>query len=118
METMRLRKIQVPAKVERLLDAVIFRAKLTPEDGYQIRDPDSLSILLRSLAKRATQEGKAWSAWGNGQHTWLYTAEMSLPRSRKVGKPVLLIAIYGHDGQLQESAPWVSDREGNWSRCE
>ena len=116
METMRLRKIQVPTSIERLLDALITRAKLVPEDSYRIRDPKSLPILLQNLIKRATQDGKVWSAWSNGSHTWLFTSEMSLPRSRELGTPVLQTAIYGEDGQLKESAAWASDRKGSWSR--
>jgi hypothetical protein len=117
METMRLRKIQVPTSLERLLDALITRAKLVPEDGYRIRDPKSLPILLQNLIKRATPDGKVWSAWSNGPHTWLFTCEMSLPRSRELGTPVLQTAIYGEDGQLKDSAAWASDRKGSWNRC-
>jgi hypothetical protein len=116
METMRLRKIQVSTSLERLLDALITRAQLVPEDSYRIRDPSSLPILLQSLVKRATQDGKVWSAWSNGPHTWLFISEMSLPRSRELGTPVLETAIYGENGQLRESAAWASDRKGGWNR--
>jgi len=117
METMRLRKIQVPTSLERLLDALITRAKLVPEDSYRIRDAKSLPIVLQNLIKRATPDGNVWSAWSNGPHTWLFTSEMSLPRSRELGTPVLQTAIYGEDGQLKESAAWASDRKGSWNRC-
>jgi len=117
METMRLRKIQVPTSIERLLDAVITRAQLVPEESYQIRDPKSLPILLQNLVKRATQEGKVWSARSDGQHTWLFTSEMPLSRSRELGTPVLQINIYGEDGQLKDSAAWAGDRAGSWNRC-
>jgi hypothetical protein len=117
METMRLRKIQVPTSLEQLLDALITRAKLVPEDSYRIRDPKSLPILLQNLVKRAMPDGKVWSAWSNGPRTWLFTSEMSFPRSRELGTPVLQTAIYGEDGQLKESAAWTSDRTGSWNRC-
>jgi hypothetical protein len=117
VETMRLRKIQVPTGLERLLDAVITRAQLVPEDSYQIRDPKSLPIPLQNLIKRAIHEDKVWSARSNGQHTWLFTAEMSLPRSRELGTPVLQIGIHAEDGQLKESATWASDCKGSWNRC-
>jgi hypothetical protein len=116
METMRLRKIQVPTSLERLLDALITRAQLVPEESYRIRDPKSLPILLQNLIKHASQNAKVWSAWSNGAHTWLFICEMSLPRSRELETPVLQTAIYGEDGQLKESAAWASDRRGNWNR--
>src|SRR5256885_957706 len=42
METRRLRTIQQPSHIERLLEALVSRANLLPKDSYQIRDPDAL----------------------------------------------------------------------------
>jgi hypothetical protein len=39
METVRLRKIQQPSQVERLLDLLISRGSYLPNDSFQIRHP-------------------------------------------------------------------------------
>src|SRR5207244_11064025 len=42
LETRRMRAIQAPARVERLLDGLISDRQLSPKDSYQIRDPAAL----------------------------------------------------------------------------
>src|SRR6266403_3096189 len=82
METRRLRTIQQPSHIERLLEALVSRANLLPKDGYQIRDPSALPPQLQALITQATQEGRVWGCWVNSFETCLFTCEMSLPRSR------------------------------------
>ena len=117
METMRLRKIQAPSQVERLLESYVARADLLPKDSFQIRTTRALSPQLQRVVTRATQKGHVWACWADSYHTWLFTCEMSLALSRERGAPVLLIEQYDEAGELKESATWMSDQEGKWRRC-
>ena len=117
METRRLRTIQQPSHIERLLEALVSRADLLPKDGYQIRDPSALPPPLQALITQATQEGRVWGCWVNSFETCLFTCEMSLPRSRERGSPVLLVNRYNESGELQDDGSWTSDPEGKWQRC-
>ncbi len=93
METMRLRRIQHPAEVERLLESYIHRANILPKDADQIRIAGSVPRELRGLVMQAVKLGKTWSCWTRGSETWLFTAEMSLELSRERGAPVLQINL-------------------------
>ena len=117
METVRLRKIQVPTRVGRLLEAAVSKAKLVPEDAYLVRDPRSLPILLRELVERARRKDAVWSAWTDDHRIWLFAGEMSMELSRERGSPVLHITAYTEDGQLTEAGFWTLDKLGQWSRC-
>ena len=117
METRRLRTIQQPSHIERLLEALVSRANLLPKDYYQIRDPSALPPQLQTLITKATQEGRVWRCWANSYETCLFTCEMSLARSRERGSPVLLVSRYGESGELQDAGSWMSDPEGKWQRC-
>jgi hypothetical protein len=116
-ETVRLRKLQQPAPhVERLLDGLVTRARLVPEDAYQIRDPASVPKELRRIAKLAAVNGRAWSCWTHRIRTWLVTGEMLIPLSRERGAPVLQVDVYDEDGP-KDSGLWMIARDGKWSRC-
>ncbi len=117
METMRLRKIQHPTEVERLLESYIRRAEVLPREAHQIRAARAVPRELRSIVARAVELGKAWSCWTHGYRTWLFTAEMSLELSRERGAPVLQVSVYGDDGSLKESATLMTDPSGKWRRC-
>jgi len=117
METIRLRQLQEPPQVERLLNVLASGSKVLPPGAYQIHGHSAVPRELRKLALRATQKGQAWSCWAHTFQTWLFTGEMSLPLSRERGAPVLLVNLY-NDGGLQDSAPWMPDRNGKWCRCE
>ena len=117
METRRLRTIQQPSHIEKLLEALVSRANLLPKDCYQIRDPDALPSQLQRLIARAAQEGRVWRCWANSYETCLFTCEMSLPRSRERGSPVLLVNRYSESGELQDAGSWMSDQEGKWRPC-
>jgi hypothetical protein len=117
METRRLRKLQQPSQVERLLEAVMVRGKLVPDEAYQIRDSDAVPSALQRIAAQSAKGGRVWACWANGVHHWLFTAEMSLETSRERGTPVLLVNRYREDGELLEAASWMSDPEGQWRRC-
>ena len=117
METLRLRRIQQPSQVERLLDTYIARSTVLPQGSYQIRDPDAVPSALQRIVRQATQQGKVWSCWRtSSSDTWLFTCEMSLPLSRKRGTPVLQVCLYNKDGSLRDSDSWTTDPEGAWQR--
>jgi hypothetical protein len=116
METKRLRKLQEPSQVERLLDTLISRSSLVPAGAYQIRDPASVPKELRRIATQANHRGQAWSCWAHSFRTWLFTGEMSLALSRERGTPVLQVDVY-EDSGLRDSGPWMPDRDGSWRRC-
>ncbi len=117
MDTMRLRKIQAPSHVERLLESYVSRGNLLLPDSFQIRATRALSPQLQRVVTRATHKGHVWACWADSHQTWLYTCEMSLPLSRERGAPVLLIEQYDEAGELKDSGTWVSDQEGKWRRC-
>ena len=117
METMRLRKIQAPSQVERLLESYVSRGNFLPTDAFQIRAPRALSPQLQRVVTQAAYKGHVWACWADSYHTWLFTCEMSLPLSRERGAPVLLVEQYDEAGELKESGSWVPDQEGRWSRC-
>jgi hypothetical protein len=117
METLRLRRIQEPSRIERILEAYISRTSSLPHDAHQIRDQSKLPKNLRVLLARALEEGRVWSCWGWGPQLWLFTCHMSLSLSRERGVPVILVQLYGEDGDLKDSGTWRFEPPGNWTRC-
>src|SRR4029077_3397845 len=117
IETLRLRRIQQPSQVQRLLEAFVARGNRLPKDCYQIRDSRSLSPHLQRVLTREAQKGHIWACWADNHHTWLFTCEMSLPLSRERGAPVLQVSIYDEAGELKEAGTWVADPHGDWRRC-
>ena len=120
METMRLRSIQQPGRVDGLLESFITGTNRVPQDAYQVRAPSELSELshdLRTIAQEAHRKHRAWSAWTGDRGTWLFTAEMSLALSRERGAPVLQVFAYSEYGELLETGFWMHGKHGNWQRC-
>ena len=117
METLRLRRMQEPSRVERLLEAYISRAGDLPDDAYQIRDPSELPPCLRTVVTRAIEDRETWACWASGSQLWLFTCHLSLERSRERGAPVILLQVYGEDAELKGSAAWRFDPLGVWVRC-
>jgi hypothetical protein len=117
METVRLRRIQEPSRVERLLEGFATHGGLLSTNCYQIRTSRSLSPQLQRVVARATEKGHVWACWADSYHTWLFTGEMSLLLSRERGTPVLQVDRYDEAGELQDSGAWVTDENGKWSRC-
>lgn len=115
-DTLRLRKLQEPAHVSRLLDTLIVRAGLVPLGAYQVRAADSVPTELRDIARLASHSGRAWSCWAHGAHTWLFTGNMPLEASRDRGKPVLQVDAY-EEARLKDAGLWTPDRDGTWRRC-
>lgn len=117
METLRMRRMQEPSRVQRLLEAYVSRAHILPEDAYPIRDPRELPATLKIVIARARVQGHAWACSVRASRIWLFTCEMSLALSREQGAPVLLIRSYDELGQLKNSGAWKFDAAGSWSRC-
>ena len=117
METRRLRTLQQPGQIERLLEALVTRAGLVPEGAYQLRDRGGLPSTLQLVLAQPTNKGQVWTCWADSFRTWLFTAEMSLPMSRERRTPVLTVNVYGEDGELKECGNWMVNQEGRWQRC-
>src|SRR5215469_4320721 len=100
MDTMKLRRIQHPTQVDRLLEsyiAYILRAQLLPHDAIRVRTAALVPADLRRLVMQAVKLGRTWSCWTQGCRAWLFTAEMSPELSRERGAPVLEVKLYGND---------------------
>ncbi len=117
METMRLRAIQMPSRVEELLDSFISSSTIVPSGSRKIRRGSDLPVVLQDLVVQSTKADREWSCWTDDHRIWLFTAEMSLDLSRERGCPVLQVNSYAEDGVLIESGSWLSDRDGKWRRC-
>lgn len=117
METVRLRNLQQPSQTEVLLEALVSRGNLVPNEAYRIRDPKALSSGLQTILERATSEGRIWAAWATTHYSWLFTCEVSIHQSRERGTPVLLVNRYDEYGELQDSGAWMADADGKWQRC-
>ena len=112
METLKLRRIQEPSRIERLLEAYVSRAGILPGDSYQIRDRSGLPQCLRSVIAKAIEQGEVWSCWTRGSKIWLFTCHMPLSTSREHGAPVLEVHQYGEDAELKDSGIWRYDPMG------
>jgi hypothetical protein len=116
METLRLRRLQHPSEVERLLELYISSRGLLPQSAYPIREVEGVPKELRRVLTQAKESGGAWSCWAQGVRTWVFIAEMSLALSRERGTPVLHIKCYSDD-LLEDSGTWTTDQRGVWHRC-
>lgn len=117
METRKLRQIQEPSRVEKLLETYISHAAPLPADAYQIRDSREVPQRLRSVLKRAVGQGETWSCWAHNARIWLFICELSLSLSRERGAPVLLVRQYDEDAELRESGTWrYAPGLGSWTR--
>src|SRR5947199_8429196 len=103
METVRLRRIQEPSHVERLLEAYVSRSGLLPTDEFQIRAQRALSPQLQRVVARATPKGHVWARRADSHHTWLFTCEVALPPSRERRAPVPPADPYDEPGERRDS---------------
>jgi len=117
MKTERLRTIQQPSNVERLLAAYITRGNVLPQDSYPVRDLTAIPSALRQTALQAVSQGRVWACWAYGVQHWIFTAEMSLALSRERKAPVLHVNRYNDDGELTEAGSWLMDPHGQWRQC-
>ncbi len=117
MKTLRLRTLQQPSHLERLLEALVSRGNFLPQEAYQIRNPDGVPQELRRILALAAKAGRVWGCWAYGTRHWLFTAEMSLPLSRERGAAVLQVTRYADDGNIEDSGTWIVTPDGSWQRC-
>lgn len=117
METLRLRRIQQPSRIERLLEAYVSRSGILPEGAYQVRDRSELPTRVHAIVGRAIAQGHVWSGWAHGTQVWLFTGDLSFPLSRERGAPVLTVRLHNEDGEVVDSGTWRYDPMGAWSRC-
>jgi hypothetical protein len=117
METLRLRRIQQPSELERLLEEFVSGGGFLPKTCDRIRDARELSPQSRWVLARKIEQGHVWACWANSFQTWLFTCEMSLARSRERGAPVLTVNLFDETGELKEAGTWVAGRDGKWSCC-
>jgi hypothetical protein len=116
METVRLRAIQEPSRVERLLVAFALRSGIMSSDAYMLRDQRAVPAVLQGVIFQAMRADRAWCAWKDDSRISLLTCEMLLEQSRERGSPVLHVQLYGEDGELKDNACWGVDPEGKWRR--
>jgi len=117
METLRLRSIQQPAHVRRLLEQLVMRGSFLPKGCEEVRDPTALPPQLRRVLAAEIEHGHVWACWANNVQIWLFTGEMSLALSRERKAPVLRVNLYDEMGELKESGAWLAGRDGKWNRC-
>jgi hypothetical protein len=117
VETLRLKLIQQPSQVDRLLYAFVLSSGALPEEACQVRDRADLTDVLRDKILKAERNGWSWGCWTTGNETWLFTGEMSLALSRERGLPVLRVNRYDKTGLLVEAGRYASDPRGRWQRC-
>jgi hypothetical protein len=116
METLRLRSIQNPSHVGRMLQALIERCALIPGGCQEVLDLATLPAQLEALVMRALDEGRVWTCWSDAHETHLFTCEMSLPLSRERGTPVLLVNRYNDKAELKDAGTWLADPQGKWRK--
>jgi len=117
VETLRLRRLQQsPSHIKRLLEALVVRARLVPEQAYQVRLTAALPKELRGRAELADKEGHVWACWALGFRAWLFTAQIALAVSRARGTPVIQVELYD-EGGMKESGLWMPNHDGKWQRC-
>ena len=117
MDTMRLKNVQEPSRIERMLDVLVSQAYSLPKDAYRIRDPQALPLKLQGIVTRAVKEGRVWTCLASTEEMWLFTCEMSLELSRERGSPVLSVNRYDEKGIRTDSSAWMSTPEHRWRRC-
>jgi hypothetical protein len=117
METLKLRRMQEPSRVAKLLDGYISQTVMLPQGAYQVRDARELPQSLRSVITRAGAQGETWSCWAHNARVWLFICELSLALSRERGAPVLLVRQYNEDAESKDSGTWrYAPGPGTWTR--
>jgi hypothetical protein len=117
METMKLRAIQHPGHAVELLDSFIRLEGHLPSASHRLTHGSQLTPSLEKLAQRTLADGSVWRAWTDDRAIWLWTCEVSLPRSRERGLPVMEVWRYDEFGAVEESGTWVRVRQDSWQRC-
>jgi hypothetical protein len=117
METMKLRAMQRPGSAGELLDSFIRVMGRLAGDARELVEERRLTPALEKLAQRSLDEGSVWRAWTDDREMWLWACEVSLPRSRERGLPVMDVRRYNENGCVEDSGTWVRVRNEDWQRC-
>jgi hypothetical protein len=116
MDTMRLRAIQQPSRVEALLESFAVSGCLIPPDAQPPLDFDRLPREFPHLIRRSGDEVHAWRAWSDDRQVWFLLGERSLPLSRERGRPVLCISQYDEEASIPEAPTWLRSRADRGDR--
>ena len=114
---MKLRALQLPSRLESLLDSLVVNQRWVPADVPRVTDRSELSAASQKLAIRAVEADGAWRAWRSHDGIRLFVTEMSMALSRERGRPVLKVSYYNDEGRLQQYSLWVQLKDDVWSRC-
>lgn len=118
MSTLRLRTLQQPSRLERLLQALVMHERLVPEEAYQIRDPEGLPEPLQSVLRDPSEAGRVWASWARGEQMWLFTCRALTPLHLEQQSALLHVNLYEADGRLRDSGCWMRTAQEGWQRCE
>jgi hypothetical protein len=118
MQTMTLRRLQKPSKVDLLLRELVQAVGILPQDSREILDATDMPAALRRVIKMANHIGHSCSCWADDCNSYsLFIGELSPDLSRERGSLVLLLDHYGGDGKLMGTSQWAQDHSGKWQRC-
>jgi hypothetical protein len=116
MDTMRLRAIQQPSRVEALLESFAASGCLIPPDAQPLLDFDCLPRELPHLIRRSGDAVHACRVWSDDRPVWLLLGERSLPLPRERGRPVPCISQYDEEARMPEAPIWLRSRADRWDR--
>lgn len=117
MQTMKLRAIQQPSRLETILESLVTSQNWVPPEARPIADRSELPSALQKLVIKVAKSDGAWRAWTSYDGVRLFIAEMSLELSRERGCPVLNVSYYTDAGRLQLYSLWVQLADGAWRQC-
>lgn len=118
VETQRLRSVQHPRRVGRLLDSLLDSDRFIPERANRITSAAELPAPLRRLSRLIDGADSVWRSWSDGRRIWFFEAVFSLELSRERGKPVIQLREYDEVGDLSRSRLFVQTAEHGWQACE
>jgi hypothetical protein len=116
MSTLRLRTLQQPSHLERLLEAVVTHQKFLPDEAYQIRDPEALPRALQAVLDEPSEADRVWACWACGDQLWLFTCQLLQFQGGESDQSLLHINRYDGEGELQDSGCWVRTPRQDWQR--
>jgi hypothetical protein len=118
VQTMKLRTLQKPTRVEVMLKSLVTSNNWVSSRDQLIHEPSDLPAALQKLARKSAKGDGSSLAWLRRDGVRLFVGEMSLELSKERGCPVLQVRQHSEDGALQDYSIWVQLTEGTWKRCE
>jgi len=110
METVRLRKINSPPHVERLIEAFASRGDLCPR-LLQIRA--SRRCKHATMVWNGDQKRSWWACWADSYHPAIHLRDVA-PLSRERGLHRAQVESMTKTGELKDAVSWVNP-QGKWS---